>query len=169
MNLECKVPFVLLPLIVNVAMSATCVARACEPSAWNLVVTPFLRCLEVRQEEESSIDIHNACSEQVELIPVKCGGPCSEAIHLAPNETHLLMVPRSPEDGDERIFSYKMSEQTGALTARYEAFICDDDGGCNAASAQNRSRFPRVGLLVFFLTILGLAFRRRRWVSKCNS
>lgn len=139
---------------------------ACEPSGWFVEATPQLPCLALRQSQtmQDRFDVHNKCSAQVELTPEACDEPCADTLRIGPNNAAALTVPKNPRDGEQRIFEYKTSEQTGTIELTYDLIMCAGEGGCSVASIGDRSSAPSLVALSFIL--LASRFWRRRAAVK---
>jgi MYXO-CTERM domain-containing protein len=139
------------------------VASACEPSGWIPAAMPSLSCLG-RTAVDGGFDIHNDCSDPVEIIPAECGELCSEAILVASNTTVFLALPAAAKDGDRQVFDYKRSEQTGTLEFTYDQNDCssseESGGGCSTASTGGRSAVHPLAVLLGLLAVVVSRNRR---------
>lgn len=143
-------------------------ANACDPSGWILAVTPAAPCLSLAATDDRRLEVHNDCSELLEIAPEGCDEPCSEVVRVDANAAAFLALPATPEDGDRKVFDYNSSQQTGSIELTYLYNNCSstEERGCSAASTAGTTTVPEVGVCLAFVALVG----RRAWsnvTAKC--
>lgn len=143
---------------------ATEAAYACDPSGWQIVQTPDLRCLQVTGEVEGIFELHNDCAAEIEIEQLECGERCSETLRIAPDATASLELPMGPQDREQRVYEYTLPEQTGTTTFTYNLNRCDSDdsGACSIASPRARSAITQLAAVSVITILTGRRLRARR-------
>ena len=136
------------------------VANACDPSGWQVTMTPLLRCLEITGTSEDEFDVHNTCSDPIEITAAECEEPCGDTLQVAPSDHELLELATSQHSNVTKLFNYKHAAQTGTIDFTYHHNPCTSEEGCSTASPGGRP--GRLCVSAFLMVLAALITRRSR-------
>jgi hypothetical protein len=140
-------------------MLGTDIANACDASGWQITMTPSLRCLEVTESGEEGFELHNTCSDPIEITPVACEDPCDDTLQIAPSNHYLLELATSQQNDVTKLFNYKHAEQTGTIDFTCNHNPCTSEDGCSITSPG--SRLGHLSVSAFLMVVTVFVTRRR--------